>query len=293
MARPKAATTRLDEALQASEAGKSKLAELHAARNKALLADDDVGALKLAAEIDLQEQTVRGITDKIELLKSEAEREAAERRAKERAVLIQKIEAKLVERDKIGAELADTIKRSDELFRRLFEIGKEVRAAWPWEHFHLAPALIGDQTILRAVEAEIFKCGGRPDIGGGMDRPKAPSYPGGKSPLVEFILQPDKIRPLIDVLKEASQHAGEIMRTGKAYGTTPIHNVPVPEGYGGEPRERTDAEQRLAKLLSEAYTASVDVSAAGEEKYMAIMAQVKAAQIEVDEFNALAAKGGR
>jgi len=39
MARHKSAATRLEEALEAAEAGKRKLTELHASRNRARIAD--------------------------------------------------------------------------------------------------------------------------------------------------------------------------------------------------------------------------------------------------------------
>ncbi|MFO1099738.1 MAG: hypothetical protein U1E81_16095 [Xanthobacteraceae bacterium] len=293
MARPKSAATRLDEALEASEAGKRKLAELHAARNKALLADNDVEALKLAADIDLRAQAVRGITDKIELLKAEAEKEAAERRARERAALIARIEAKLKQRDEVGAELGETIAKADALFRRLFDIAKEVRSAWPWQHYEIPPILLGEPAIVRAVECELYRVGARPALGGGVDRQRPPSFPGGKSPAIELALQPGAIRPLVDVLREASQHAGEIMKTGRASGVVPVAMVPIPPQAGGKPRERTDAEARLAALLKKQIELAEDVSPHGDELYAANLAEIVKVQSEIDEFRSLAAKGGQ
>lgn len=291
MARPKSAATRLEEALEAAEAGKRKLAELHASRNRALLADDDVTAMKLAAEIDIQGQSVRSITDKIELLKAEAEKEAAERRAKERAALIERIETKLKQRDEIGRELGETIQKADGLFRKLFEVAKEIRAAWPWAHHDFMPALLAETTIVRAVESEMYRLGARPALLGGATRQGPPSFPGGRSPAIELALQPDKITPLVEALREASRFGSEIMRHGKASGVVPVTMVSLPPQAGGEPRERTDAEQRLADLLKKQIELAEDVSPRGDELYAENLAEIVKVQAEIDEFRALAANG--
>jgi hypothetical protein len=287
MARLKSAATRLDEALAAHEAAKHRLAGLHVARNKALLADDDVAALKLAAEIDLQERAARGASDKVELLKAEAEREAAERRAKERARLIERIELRLAERDKIGVELQETLAKADKLFQALFRIAGECRSAWPWKIHDLPAILLGDQSILHAVEHQLFKCGARPALGGGMDRPRPPSFPGGRCPRLELTLQPDRIPSLGDVLRAGTRMASEVMRTGRASGAIPISAVPIPPAVLREAPERTEAERKLAALLKEQHDLSEDVSPAGEEKYAACVSQIAQVQAEIDAFRAL------
>lgn len=291
MARPKSAATRLEEALEAAEAGKRKLAELHTARNRALLADNDVEAMKLAAEIDLQEQTVRGVTDKIELLKAEAEKEASEKRAKERAALIERIEEKLKQRDEIGRELGETVKKADALFCKLFEAAKEIRAAWPWAHHDMPPTLLGDSAIARAVEYELYRCGARPAMGGGMDKPRPPSFPGGKSPTAQLMLQPDRIVPLAELLRDGSRMASEIMKTGKASGTIAVTDVPPPLSITGGVSEelRTDDERELSALLMEQLRLSEDVSPAGEQRYQEHIAKIVAVQSRIDERRALAA----
>lgn len=294
MARSKSAAARLDEALAAHETVKHKLAELHATRNKALLADDDVAALKLAAEIDLQEQAARVASDKIELLKVEAEREAAERRAKERIRLIERIESRLAERDKVGAELQEILAKADKLFRELFRIAGEVSAAWPWSYHNIPPTILGKSAIIAAVEHEIYRIGARPVLGGGVDKPGAGlNFPGGRSPHFNLTLQPERITPLADVLRDASRMASEVMRTGRASGAVPISAVPVPPALSGEAPERTEAEKRLAALLKQQLELSEDVTPAGEEKYVACVAEITKVQAEIDAFRALAAGEAR
>src|SRR5262245_15396323 len=115
----KAAINRLQATETALADATRQLADLEAARNKALLKDDDEAADKLLAKIEQQRRLVRGCQDKIALLKAEAEREENERRVREKEGLIKRIEAKLAQRDAAAVELADAITKLDAVFRRL------------------------------------------------------------------------------------------------------------------------------------------------------------------------------
>jgi hypothetical protein len=96
--------------------------------------------------------------------------------------LIERIESRLAERDKIGMELQETLVKADKLFQVLFRIAGECRAAWPWQYQCLPAILLGDQSILHAVEHQLFKCGARPALGGGMDRPRPRASPAADVP---------------------------------------------------------------------------------------------------------------
>src|SRR5260370_32154324 len=109
MANPTTAD-RLEAARAELDAINRQRAELAGKRKAALLADDDRTDVKLASQIDALRSVARGHEDKIKLLEDEAARELAERQVKEKAALIGRIEKKLAERDRAGAELAAAVK---------------------------------------------------------------------------------------------------------------------------------------------------------------------------------------
>jgi hypothetical protein len=102
MAGKKAAANRLEIAQAALEDCKQKCAELEGKRREALLADNDAQAARLGTAIEEQRRLADVHRDKIALLEQEAAREARERQVRERRGLIERIEAKLAERDKAG-----------------------------------------------------------------------------------------------------------------------------------------------------------------------------------------------
>jgi hypothetical protein len=105
---------------------------LHEQRNTELLKDNNAGAIELGVRIANLKLAARAHEDKIGLLREAAEKEAAERRTREREGLIRQIESKLAVRDSAGKELADAVAKADRAFRRLIDIGAEIQNLWNW-----------------------------------------------------------------------------------------------------------------------------------------------------------------
>jgi hypothetical protein len=131
MAKPTIAD-RLSAARGEFDATNRQRMELEAKRNAALIADDDRTATKLAGQLDELRLLARGHEDKIKLLEAAAEEEANARRVKEKAALIGRIEARLAERNKVAAELAEMLPQANNLFRRLLELNRAIDSSWPW-----------------------------------------------------------------------------------------------------------------------------------------------------------------
>jgi hypothetical protein len=278
MAKPTIAN-RLDVARAELAATSKQIAELEAARNSALLADDDRTAVKLAGQADDLRRLARGYEDKIGLLEAEAEREANERRVKEKLGLIERIERKLAERDAAAAELQTAIEQADKAFRKLINLARDVRAAWPWAAHDLSPALLADAAIVAAVKHELFRCGGRPALGGGQDKPGSTiNFPGGVSPRLELTGMPDRVTPLSAVAREASALASTVMRSGKSTGAIPVQVV---NGNELAPRQRTAAEEQLAALHKRQAELAADPNA-DEAVYQSVVAEIAVAAAAVD-----------
>jgi hypothetical protein len=241
MAKP-TTTDRLSAARAELDAINRQRAELAGKRNAALLADDDRIAVKLASQIDDLRSLARGHEDKIKLLEDEAARELAERQVKEKAALIGRIEKKLAERDRAGAELAAAVKIMDDAFRKLIALGRDITAAWPLGPHDPAACILSPGAITRALQHEIFRVGSRPHLLGGQDKPdNLVHLPGGMSPAINLINSPDRVMPLIEVLAQATRHASATMHTGKAAAV-------VTNGAQVEHRQLSATESRLAGL---------------------------------------------
>jgi len=284
MARPKAASSRLEAAQAALDEANHQLANLETKRNALLLKDDDAAAAKLANEIKQQRELADGYADKIKLLQAEAEREANARRTREQEALIGRVEKKFAERDRIGAELADLIPQLNTRFRRMIELGREIAAAWPWPVGDALSLAIGRDQITNAISHELFRQTATPMLGGGMDvgRPNAGlRFPGSKSPSFAEINLPESVMPLTDVLRLASEHGSNVMR-----GRTTVAAVSVPgptNGHASE-RPRSPATIRLAELLKrQAELAALPTMTASDDMaYAEVVQQISIAQSELE-----------
>jgi hypothetical protein len=226
----------------------------------------------------------RGHEDKIRLLEIEADREANERRVKEKLGLIERVEKKLSERDAVAAELQAAIEQADKCFRRMITLARDCRAAWPWAAHDLPPALLGEAAIVDALRHEIFRSGARPLLGGGQDKPGAGlSFPGGQAPRLELVGMPDRVTPLADVAREATALASEIMRSGKSTGGATVvagFVDGVPPALMKEPPPLSPQQQQLAQLLAEQERLANDFTPAGEAAYDAVVKKISALQAE-------------
>jgi hypothetical protein len=234
-------------------------------------------------------ELARGEIDRLKIAFASAEEKAraaeAERIAREKLGLIDRIEAKFGERDSAVAELADAVKQADALFRRVCSLSREVDSAWPWQPHDRVAIGLPPGSILQALRHEIFRVGGRPHLLGGQDRdPEAGlDYPGGISPKLELKGTPHLVRPMVDVFREAAECASGIMRTGRSTsGATISFTTPeagVPAALRKDPPPLTPAQQRLAELLRrQAELAAADPSPENEAAYQDCVSQIADAQ---------------
>jgi hypothetical protein len=238
-------------------------------------------------------EIARGEIDRLKTAFESAQEKAraaeAERLAKDRAVHIEAVEAKLGERTTAVAELADAVKQADTLFRRVCSLSREVDSAWAWQPHDRVAIGLPPGSILQTLRHEIFRVGGRPHLLGGQDRdPEAGiDYPGGQSPTLELKGTPHLVKPMVEVFREAAECASGIMRTGKSTsGATMAFTTPetgVPAALRKDKPPLTPAQQRLAELLRrQAELAAADPSPENEAAYQDCVSQIAAAQAGTD-----------
>jgi predicted nucleic-acid-binding protein len=283
---------RLDAARIEHESTLHQIAEAEAARNSALLADDDKLAARVAAQIDGLRQAARGRADKITLLESALADEENARRVREKSALINRVEAKLAERDAIAAELQDTITRADKLYRDLVSKSREVDAGWPFPGHDRAVVLLPAESIVTAVRNEIFRHS-RPPPTGQQGTFTVPNFPGGQSPTLQLLGTPEKTQPLVDKFREGTAVASRIMREGKSTSGKPAAGPSfadgVPDFMRAEPPPRSAAQERLGQLLADQARLANDISPDGEAKYQRVVAEIATLQGEIEAARSAAA----
>jgi hypothetical protein len=286
--RPKSAPVDRIESAQAALAEANRLiAELTEQRNGALLRDDTGAAIELGAKVAQLKLAARAHEDKITLLREQAAEEERARKAKEREAQIERISAQIDERDKALQEVATAIKQLATASERAIELNREVVSAWTWLPHDLPPALLTPSAIMSSIGHEFFRTSYHPRRYGGMDLdPLAGlSLPGSRSPRFEWAEHPERVRPLVDVVRDASAFAKEFLRTGKGSA-----GVVAPHG---EPVQRTDAEVRLGSLLKRQAELAEDMSPQGEISYRAVVEQIAQVQAEITATKQMEAQHAR
>jgi hypothetical protein len=249
----KSAADRIESAQAQLEQANREIAELTERRNQCLLKDDDtVAAIDLGIKIANLKNAARAHEDRIQLLRKEAAEEEQARKAKEKAVLIERVEKLFAQRDAAAAELATAVKQSDAAFRKMLDIGQAIITAWPWAppdmHATFTPL-----SVVTATMHELYKIGARPRRFGGMDKSGVDGldFPGGRCPDLRLANLQEQIKPLTAVCAEASALASSITHTGKSSShVEPAVMAAAVLTYGqSEPPQRTEAEVKLAQLL--------------------------------------------
>ncbi len=189
-----------------------RMAKLGQDREAALIGDDDGEVFKLDQQIEESERLARTGRDRIRLLEMIARKEEAERVAKRRAALIERIGAKFAERDREAVELQKDLTSADARFRKMIELANECAAAWPWEQSQIHAAGLSPATIKTLVSYELFRVGARPFLGGRPGEVAQQDFPGGQAPTLHLRGQPEAVKPLGDAMREASAYAGRVMR---------------------------------------------------------------------------------
>jgi hypothetical protein len=296
----KSAASRIEAAQAAFTETNSRLAELTEQRDAALLDDDTAAAMKLGVEIANRTLEARAYGDKIRLLREEAAREEQARREKERAAQIGKIEAKIDQRDKAMDEVAAAIKQLATASERAINLNREVIAAWTWHAHDLPAALLTPPAIMAAISHEAYRLSYHPRRYGGMDTDPLAGVmlPGSRCPRLEWMELPEKTKPLLEVVRDASEFAKRFLRTGKGSAAVDVASqpgtssaAPMPTMNGGEPVQRSEAEQRLAGLLKQQLELAEDVTPAGEKAYALIVSEIARVQAEIDAARKMEMQG--
>jgi hypothetical protein len=300
---PPSATDRLAAAQAALAQATARIAELTEQRNASLLAsDDDTTAIKLGAEIDALRQAARAHADKIELLKVEVAAAERARREEEREALIGRIEAKIKQRDAALEGAATAIKQLANASERAIKLNSEIVAQWTWPNHDLPPALLTPSSIMTAIAHECFRTSYHPRRYGGADRdPLAGiSLPLSRAPTLQLLEDPARVRPMVDVVADASAFAKQFLRTGKGSAGVPTPNLEAATNGGVSINhtviaapQRSDAEQRLSDLLKQMSKLAEDGSPEGERRYLEVVSQVAQVQAEITAQQQVEAQHGR
>jgi hypothetical protein len=126
---------------------------------------------------------------------------SSERRAKEQAALIDRIEQRLAKRDGLVVELQTAVARCDELFVAITELGKEIDAAWGWHNADRLTLLLPGVAVARAIQHELYRIAGRAHPLGGQAAPELQSFPGAR--LTEFVATRKNADPAADASSAA------------------------------------------------------------------------------------------
>jgi hypothetical protein len=290
----KSATTRLEVARVAQTALTGEIAELEARRNSALLADDDKTAAKILGEIEARRALAQGYADKVDLLAAEVERERAADVVRRHRVLIDRFKKTLGEADETAAKVAEHFAAGWEAISKAIDLRERARAAFSVRSPHaraaaesVEGAALGAPAVITLLEYEFYRISARPLVGGTPGARSRPSLPGAKPPNMQVILQPDRITPLVDKLRAASKFAVETLKAEVGSGgeaaapeptPTPLSSIPAANGSTDEQRELTPEQVAYSDLLRQMTEAANDTSDAGEQKYLALAAQIGAAE---------------
>jgi hypothetical protein len=279
--KPQSPTERLAAAQAELEQANARLAELAEQRNAALLKDDNAGAIAFGVEISNLKLAARAHEDKIKLLREQAVEEERARREREREAQIGKIEEKIEQRDQAMQEVAAAIKQLAAASERAIKLGREVVPVWSWQPHDLPAALLTPPSVLTAISHEMFRVSYHARRYGGMDTDPLAGHmlPGSRCPRLEWLEQPERTRPMSDVVRDASSFAKQFLHTGKSSSAVEVVAAPLPVMNGGE---RSEAEQRLASLLKKQAELEADLSLQGEREYQRVVAAIAAVQTEID-----------
>jgi hypothetical protein len=285
--RKQPAGTRLGAARQLAAATEKQIGEVEKARADAILADADDTARKLDIQLESLRRDSRIQRDRVQLLEAEVAKEANEKRVRENAARIERIEKMARERGVAVTEFTEGITKADKALRSLIATGRSLQAAHAWLPHDILACLLAPSTILVAVQHEMFRLGGRAPRYGGMDPPHTDltTFPGARSPTLQLSGTPELVKPLASVLDEANDLLSRILRTGKGSAVETAQQQPVADfararTNGDEAPQHSEAEQQLASLLRRQNELSEDVSR--EAEYLQVVAAIARVQGEID-----------
>ena len=286
MATKPATTERLDLVRADLQNVEAQINDTETARAAALLGDDDARAVELAARLDKLQQQARTFRDKIGVLEAEVAREAEAEKERARAKAIAKVEGMLAQRDEAVKELAASVRVLDDCFKKAAALSKECGTAWPWLPHDREAGMLLPGSVLLALRHEIFRFS-KPRLLGGMDPPdRGLDLPGGQSPRLELINNPNAVKPMVEVFAAATKCATEILKTGKSTSgeivQTNIAENGVPVFARKDKPPLTASQQELSQLLARMALLAQQTSPEAEQEYFRTVKRVGELQALVD-----------
>lgn len=272
---PKKAATVMREVEKELADLNARIEQEHDRREQALLAADGNALDALDLTISRLQRAQGRAQERLRLLQKQAEADEQEAVNKRRQALRERFAKKLAGADADAVELQATVERMVMLYRRIITTREEARAAWPISDAHLNAAVgalegacLSGSGVKALLSYEFYRVSADPFLGGVPGERRQPSLPGAVSPRIDQQLQPDKIKPFSDALRQASEFAVSAMQSK----LDPLRafNEPVASVDG----ERTDKEQQLAALLKKQAELANDITPEGEAKYMAVVAEL-------------------
>ena len=285
----KKAETRLAEARTAQAETVGRIAEVEAARAKAILDEDDAAARKLDAQREELQRDARIGADRVRLLEQQAKDEEQAAVLQRRKAHVARFTKILQNADEVADELQACVEQEDKLFRKLIQLREDARAAWWGSTPHeMALSISPDGCALSglAIKAllmhEKYRVGARPFVGGNPAEVKQQDLPGGQCPDHRLLGQPHLIEPFGARMRKASQAAIDVMR-GKipeANGSGALPSVPdtppAASGNGETPDPLPTNQAKLAALLKRQAQLAEDITPEGEAAYQAVVAEIAA-----------------
>jgi hypothetical protein len=238
---------RLSDAREAAAEATAKIKALESKRAERLLLDEDQAAATILAEIEKLRLFVRGTTDKIGLLEAELQKETAERHARFNAGVVGRVETKLAAREATAEQFVEAVGHLNRLGMELLEQSRAIDAGWNWSNSDRYGLSLLRDGLLAAMAHEFYRQSAVPKFGGGQNEGPLAGWalPGSRAPRLDLVHRPKEIPSLVEVMRNASSFASDVMH-GRRPSTATPPTVPI---AAPEPRERTPAEIELAGLL--------------------------------------------
>ncbi len=154
-----------------------------------------------------------GWAGRIQALEVQATQAEQERQVKENEARTARTEAVFAEADAIAAEkLVPGLQQAIAAFDEIVELRAKAGAACPFDAGRMSGAAVGGGAIQRLVANEIFRLGHHPFLGGRAGEQVRVSFPGGQAPNHGMLGMPERTKPLVNALKEASSYASQLLR---------------------------------------------------------------------------------
>jgi hypothetical protein len=164
------------------------------------------------AEIDSATSRIRALTSALSAARSREGKANAQKVYDVRKVQTENCQRLLERSEKLAAQLSEKLEGAVKDFRALIDLREKAKLAYPGGNPALFLKLTPPQ-ITALVEAELWRLGGQPFIGGPRE-PAYPSFPGGVQ--IDVRKPPAEGQSLADAIREADDYASTEMNKSLA-----------------------------------------------------------------------------